>query len=178
MTRRHPTHEELEPIETSSRDALCALQLERLRWSLQHAYDKVPHYRTKFEQAGVNPGDLKTLEDLAAFPFTTKQDLRETYPFGMFAVPMQEIVRLHASSGTTGKPTVVGYTKHDIDIWSQVMARSIRAAGGRAAIAAYRQAAVRRREQGTKISGRLVRGGAAADAARAGDDRRRYRGQS
>ena len=132
MTRRHPTHEELEPIETSSRDALCALQLERLRWSLQHAYDKVPHYRTKFEQAGVNPGDLKTLEDLAAFPFTTKQDLRETYPFGMFAVPMQEIVRLHASSGTTGKPTVVGYTKHDIDIWSQVMARSIRAAGGRA----------------------------------------------
>ncbi|MEZ5589832.1 MAG: phenylacetate--CoA ligase PaaK [Gammaproteobacteria bacterium] len=132
MTRRHPTPEELEPIETGSRDALCALQLERLRWSLQHAYDKVPHYRTKFEQAGINPGDLTTLDDLAAFPFTTKQDLRETYPFGMFAVPMQDIVRIHASSGTTGKPTVVGYTKHDIDIWSQVMARSIRAAGGRA----------------------------------------------
>jgi len=98
---------------------------------LQHAYEHVPHYRAKFEQAQVRPDDLTTLEELANFPFTTKQDLRETYPFGMFAIPMQEVVRIHASSGTTGKPTVVGYSKRDIDTWSQVMARSIRAAGGR-----------------------------------------------
>jgi phenylacetate-CoA ligase len=121
----------LEPIETARPEALRALQLERLQWSLQHAYDKVPHYRRKFDAAGVKPGDCRSLEDLARFPFTTKADLRDTYPFGMFAVPMDRIVRIHASSGTTGKPTVVGYTAKDIDTWAQLMARSIRAAGAR-----------------------------------------------
>jgi phenylacetate-CoA ligase len=122
---------ELEPIEKASVDELRKLQLERLKWSLKHAYDNVPHYRRKFDVAGVRPEDLKTLADLAKFPFTTKADLRENYPFGMFAVPMDDIVRVHASSGTTGKPTVVGYTKRDIEMWSHVMARSIRAAGGK-----------------------------------------------
>ena len=122
---------QLEPIEKASADELRALQLDRLRWSLEHAYEKVPHYRKTIGAAGLHPGDLKDLGDLAKFPFTTKADLRANYPFGMFAVPMDEIVRVHASSGTTGKPTVVGYTKQDIDIWSAVMARSIRAAGGR-----------------------------------------------
>ena len=121
----------LEAIEKASVDELRALQLERLKWSLAHAYAKVPHYRRKFDAAGVNPADLRTLEDLEKFPFTAKADLRETYPFGMFAVPMDRIVRIHASSGTTGKPTVVGYTAKDIDTWSHVMARSIRAAGAR-----------------------------------------------
>ncbi len=121
----------LEPIEKGSSKDLKKLQLERLRWSLNHAYDNVPHYRRKFDAAGVKPGDCRALEDLAKFPFTTKTDLRETYPFGMFAVPMDRIVRIHASSGTTGKPTVVGYTAKDIDMWTQVMARSIRAAGAR-----------------------------------------------
>jgi len=121
----------LEPIETAGRDALRVLQLERLQWSLQHAYDNVPHYRRKWDAAGVQPADCRSLEDLARFPFTTKADLRETYPFGLFAVPMDRIVRVHASSGTTGKPTVVGYTARDIDTWAQVMARSIRAAGAR-----------------------------------------------
>jgi len=121
----------LEPIETAQPEALRALQLERLRWSLQHAYDNVPHYRRKFDAAGVTPGDCRSLEDLARFPFTTKADLRDTYPFGLFAVPMDRIVRIHASSGTTGKPTVVGYTAKDIDTWAQLMARSIRAAGAR-----------------------------------------------
>ena len=123
--------DQLEPIEKASVDELRALQLERLRWSLKHAYEKVPHYRRSFDAAGVRPGDLRDLADLAKFPFTTKADLRANYPFGMFAVPMDDIVRVHASSGTTGKPTVVGYTKEDIDTWSAVMARSIRAAGGR-----------------------------------------------
>jgi phenylacetate-CoA ligase len=121
----------LEPIETARPEALRALQLERLQWSLQHAYDNVPHYRRKFDAAGVKPRDCRSLEDLARFPFTTKADLRETYPFGLFAVPMDRIVRIHASSGTTGKPTVVGYTAKDIDTWAQLMARSIRAAGAR-----------------------------------------------
>ena len=121
----------LEPIEQASRVELRALQLERLRWSLGHAYDKVPRYRQKFDAAGVKPGDCRALEDLARFPFTIKADLRETYPFGMFAVPMERVVRIHASSGTTGKPTVVGYTAKDLDTWSHVMARSIRAAGAR-----------------------------------------------
>jgi len=121
----------LEKIEKCSEKELRQLQLERLRWSLKHAYDNVPHYRRKFDAAGVKPEDCRTLEDLAKFPFTTKADLRETYPFGMFAVPMDRIVRIHASSGTTGKPTVVGYTAKDIDTWSHVMARSIRAAGAR-----------------------------------------------
>ncbi|MBI2313853.1 MAG: phenylacetate--CoA ligase [Betaproteobacteria bacterium] len=122
----------LDPIETASREELRALQLRRLKWSLAHAYDGVPHYKRKFDAAGVHPDDLKGLADLAKFPFTTKQDLRENYPFGMFAVPMEEVVRVHASSGTTGRPTVVGYTKNDISMWSDVMARCIRAAGGRA----------------------------------------------
>jgi phenylacetate-CoA ligase len=122
----------LEPVEVASRDELLALQLERLKWSLQHAYDNVAHYRSKFDRAGVHPGDLKSLADLAKFPFTTKADLRENYPYGMFAVPMRDIVRMHASSGTTGKPTVVGYTERDIAMWASVMARSLRAAGATA----------------------------------------------
>ncbi|TMJ26131.1 MAG: phenylacetate--CoA ligase [Alphaproteobacteria bacterium] len=121
----------LEPIEQASRDEIAALQLDRLRWSLRHAYDNVAAYRKKFEAAGVRPDDLRQLSDLARFPFTTKQDLREHYPFGMFAVPQENIVRIHASSGTTGKPTVVGYTRRDIDTWSDLMARSIRASGGK-----------------------------------------------
>ena len=121
----------LEPIEKASRKALRALQLKRLKWSLTHAYKNIPHYRRKFDAAGVKPKDLRSLEDLAKFPFTAKADLRETYPFGMFAVPMDRIVRVHASSGTTGKPTVVGYTKKDLDTWTHLMARSIRAAGAR-----------------------------------------------
>ena len=121
----------LEPIETASRDELAALQLERLRWTLQHAYANSPFYRQRFDQVGCHPDDLKSLSDLAKFPFTVKQDLRETYPFGMFAVPMDQVMRIHASSGTTGKPTVVGYTRNDIDAWADVVARSIRASGGR-----------------------------------------------
>jgi phenylacetate-CoA ligase len=121
----------LEPIEKAPLADLRKLQLQRLQWSLRHAYDHVPHYRRKFEAAGVLPEDCRSLADLARFPFTTKADLRENYPFGMFAVPMDRIVRIHASSGTTGKPTVVGYTAKDIDTWTQVMARSIRAAGAR-----------------------------------------------
>ncbi len=122
----------LHAIETASRQEIAALQLERMRWSLKQAYDNVPHYRKKFDAAGVKPDDLKELADLRKFPFTTKADLRENYPYGMFAVPMREVVRVHASSGTTGKPTVVGYTQRDIDIWSDVMARSLYAAGARA----------------------------------------------
>ena len=132
MTARKPSPGDLEPIETASRDELVALQLSRLKWTLAHAYDKVPHYRKKFDAAGVKPGDLKSLADLAKFPFTVKSDLRDNYPFGMFAVPREKVVRIHASSGTTGKPTVVGYTAKDIDTWATVMARSIRGAGGRA----------------------------------------------
>jgi len=122
----------LEPIETASTDELQALQLQRLRTTLQHAYDKVPHYRAAFDAQGVQPSDCKTLADLAKFPFTNKSDLRANYPFGMFAVPREQVVRIHASSGTTGKPTVVGYTQGDIDRWADLVARSIRAAGGRA----------------------------------------------
>jgi phenylacetate-CoA ligase len=131
MTVKTPAPGDLEPIEQASRDELQALQLERLKWSLQHAYDQVPHYRRAFDAKGVHPGDLKTLADLVKFPFTTKQDLRDNYPFGMLAVPRQNVARIHASSGTTGKPTVVGYTLKDIDNWTQLVARSIRAAGGR-----------------------------------------------
>lgn len=125
------TLDQLEPVEKSSTDELRALQVERLRWSLRHAYDNVPHYRRAFDAARVTPGDLKHLSDLSRFPFTTKADLRENYPFGMFAAPMKDIVRVHASSGTTGKATVVGYTKQDIEMWSGLMARSLRAAGVR-----------------------------------------------
>ena len=120
---------QLEAIEKSSVDELRALQLSRVKWSLQHAYDNVQHYRKKFEAVGVHPDDLKTLADLGQFPFTAKQDLRENYPFGLFAVPRDRVVRIHASSGTTGKPTVVGYTAADIDTWAHLMARSIRASG-------------------------------------------------
>jgi len=129
MVRSRPT--DLEPIETASLDELRTLQLQRLQWSLAHAYKNVPHYRSTFDAAGVRPEDLRTLDDLARFPFTTKADLRDTYPFGMFAVPREQVVRIHASSGTTGKPTVVGYTARDIDNWATLVARSIRAAGGR-----------------------------------------------
>jgi phenylacetate-CoA ligase len=121
----------LDPIETASIDELRALQLERLQWSVRHAYENVAHYRQSFRAAGVHPRDLRTLDDLAKFPFTVKDDLRANYPFGMFAVPREQVVRVHASSGTTGKPTVVGYTQQDIDTWALLMARSIRASGGR-----------------------------------------------
>ncbi|MGB6054494.1 MAG: phenylacetate--CoA ligase PaaK [Burkholderiaceae bacterium] len=121
----------LDPIETASRDELQALQLQRLQWSLNHAYEHSPHYRKTFDAAGVHPRQLKSLADLAQFPLTTKADLRANYPFGMFAVPREQVVRIHASSGTTGKPTVVGYTKKDIDTWADCVARSIRAAGAR-----------------------------------------------
>lgn len=126
-----PRREDLEPIEIASRDEIAALQLERMKWSLRHAYDNVPFYRKSFDEAGVHPDDLRTLSDLARFPFTLKQDLRDNYPFGMFAVPREQITRLHASSGTTGQPTVVGYTKRDIDTWATVVARSLRASGTR-----------------------------------------------
>jgi phenylacetate-CoA ligase len=126
---RHPVS--LDPIERASADELQALQLQRLQWTLQHAYEHVPHYRGAFDAKGVHPSDCKSLADLAKFPFTTKQDLRANYPFGMFAVPREQVVRVHASSGTTGKPTVVGYTQKDIDTWADLVARSIRASGGK-----------------------------------------------
>ena len=132
MPVKFPAPNDLEPIERASRDELQALQLAHLKQTLQHAYDKVPHYKQAFDTAGVHPGDLKTLADLAKFPFTTKHDLRANYPFGMFAVPREQVARIHASSGTTGKPTVVGYTLKDIDTWANLVARSIRAAGARA----------------------------------------------
>ncbi|MDR9485188.1 MAG: phenylacetate--CoA ligase PaaK [Sediminimonas sp.] len=124
-----PKPGDLEHIETASRDELSALQLDRMKWSLRHAYENVPFYRQSFDKAGVHPDDIKQLSDLSKFPFTVKQDLRDNYPFGMFAVPQERISRLHASSGTTGQPTVVGYTKNDLDMWADVMARSLRAAG-------------------------------------------------
>jgi phenylacetate-CoA ligase len=120
---------ESDPLEHASRDELRHVQLDRMRWSLAYAYERVAHYRAAFDAAGVRPDHLPTLEDLARFPFTTKQDLRDNYPFGMFAVPMDDVVRIHASSGTTGKPTVVGYTRGDLDMWAEVMARSMRVAG-------------------------------------------------
>jgi phenylacetate-CoA ligase len=131
MPARRPAPGDLEPIETASRDELQALQLKRLQWTLRHAYDHVPHYRAAFEAAGFHPNDLRSLADLARLPFTTKKEFRDHYPFGLFAVPREQVVRIHASSGTTGKPAVVGYTRNDIDTWATVMARSIRAAGGR-----------------------------------------------
>ena len=126
-----PRREDLDPIEIASRDEIAALQLERLKWTLHRVYDNVPHYRKAFDAVSVHPDDLKTLSDLAKFPLTAKADLRANYPFGMFAVPQDKLARVHASSGTTGKPTVVGYTANDISMWSDVMARSIRASGGR-----------------------------------------------
>jgi phenylacetate-CoA ligase len=131
MVQRIPQPGDLEAIELASRDELQAVQLERLKQTLRHAYENVAHYRRSFDEAGVHPDDLKSLADLAKFPFTTKKTLRDNYPFGLFAVPREQVVRVHASSGTTGKPTVVGYTKRDIDTWADLVARSIRAAGGR-----------------------------------------------
>ena len=121
----------LDPVEIASRDEISSLQVERLRKTLVHAYDNVAHYKKAFDDKGVHPDDLKSLEDLATFPFTVKDDLRKTYPFGMFAVPREQVVRIHASSGTTGKPTVVGYTQNDLDMWTDVVARSLRACGAR-----------------------------------------------
>src|ERR1700741_3931935 len=122
----------LDDAERASRDQIIALQTKRMAWTLAHAYDNVAHYKKAFDRNGVHPSDFRQLSDLAKFPFTVKSDLRDNYPFGMFAVPREQVVRVHASSGTTGKPTVVGYTAKDIDTWATVMARSIRAAGGRA----------------------------------------------
>lgn len=126
-----PRRKDLDPIEIASRDEIAALQLTRLKWSLKHAYDNVPFYRKSFDAAGVHPYDLNDLADLAKFPFTVKSDLRANYPFGMFAVPREKVARIHASSGTTGKPTVVGYTKNDLEIWAECVARSMRASGTR-----------------------------------------------
>ncbi len=127
-----PKPGDLDPIETASVDEIRTLQFDRLKWSLRHAYENVPMYRQRFDEAGVHPDDLKDLKDLAKFPFTYKNDLRDNYPFGLFAVPKEQIVRVHASSGTTGKPTVVGYTANDISMWADVLARSLRASGLRA----------------------------------------------
>ena len=124
-----PKPEDLEPIERASRKEIAELQLERMKWTLGHVYQNVPLYQEKFDKAGIHPTDLKTLEDLARFPFTVKNDLRDTYPFGMFAVPMDQVRRIHGSSGTTGKPIVVGYTRNDLDMWTDMVARSLRAAG-------------------------------------------------
>ena len=132
MPVKQPAPGDLEAIETASRDEVTAVQLQRLQRTLQHAYDNVAHYRNAFDANGVHPSDCKQLADLAKFPFTVKKDLRDNYPFGLFAVPREQVVRVHASSGTTGKPTVVGYTKNDISTWADLVARSIRAAGGRA----------------------------------------------
>ncbi|MDJ0995251.1 MAG: phenylacetate--CoA ligase [Dinoroseobacter sp.] len=126
-----PPRDSLDPIEIASRDEITALQTDRLKWSVRHAYDNVPFYRQAFDAACLHPDDIRTLQDLAKVPFTTKQDLRDNYPFGMFAVPRTQIARIHASSGTTGKPTVVGYTARDIDTWASVVARSMRASGTR-----------------------------------------------
>src|ERR1700734_1552149 len=122
---------EMDETERASRDEIMTLQTKRLAWSLAHAYDNVAHYKKAFDRAGVHPSDFRQLSDLANFPFTVKTDLRDNYPFNMFAVPREKLVRVHASSGTTGKPIVVGYTKGDIETWSDVMARSIPAAGRR-----------------------------------------------
>jgi phenylacetate-CoA ligase len=127
-----PRPGDLDPIEIASRDEISALQLARLKTTVHHAYRNSPHYRAKFDKAGLHPDDLKTLSDLSKLPFTVKKDLRDAYPFGMFAAPREKIARIHASSGTTGKPTVVGYTQNDIAMWADCVARSIRAAGGRA----------------------------------------------
>ena len=132
MTVKSPQPGDLDPIETASRDEITALQLQRLQWSVRHTYDNVAPYRKRCEEAGVHPDDLKSLADLAKFPFMTKTDLRDNYPFGLFAVPRDKVARLHASSGTTGKSVVVGYTKRDLDNWADVVARSLRAAGIRA----------------------------------------------
>jgi phenylacetate-CoA ligase len=126
-----PRRADFEPIEIASRDEIAALQLTRLRWTLAHVYSNVAHYRQAFDMAGVHPDDLRSLDDLRKFPFTTKTDLRDNYPFGLMAMPREQLLRVHASSGTTGKPTVVGYSRRDLDTWAQLLARSMRAAGCR-----------------------------------------------
>ncbi len=126
-----PARENLDPIEIASRDEISALQLQRLKATLDRVYKNVPFYRQSFDKAGVHPDDLKTLDDLSKFPYTVKSDLRDNYPFNMFAVPREQIIRIHASSGTTGKPTVVAYTRNDVEMWAQLVARSIRASGGK-----------------------------------------------
>ena len=131
MATAQPHSSGLDRIETASRDEIAGLQLERMKWSIRHAYENSPFYRKQFENHGAHPDDLKTLADLAKFPFTVKQDLRDNYPFGIFAVPREKLSRIHGSSGTTGKPTVVGYTKKDIDTWADLVARSMYAAGAR-----------------------------------------------
>jgi phenylacetate-CoA ligase len=131
LTHSNQNRADLEPIEEASIDELRELQLKRLQWSVSHAYQNVDFYKSSFDEAGAHPDDIKSLQDLSKLPFTIKTDLRDNYPFGMFAVPREEVVRVHGSSGTTGKPTVVGYTRNDIDAWANVVARSIRAAGGR-----------------------------------------------
>jgi len=131
LTHSNQNQSRLEPIERASIDELRELQLQRIKWSVKHAYDNVEFYRTRFEQCGAHPDDIQVLDDLAKLPFTIKSDLRDNYPFGLFAVDRQDVVRVHASSGTTGKPTVVAYTRNDIDAWANIVARSIRAAGGK-----------------------------------------------
>jgi phenylacetate-CoA ligase len=131
LSQLAPPRDSLEPIEIASRDEIAALQLKRLKWSLQHAYDNVAHYKQTFDAAGVHPRDLNTLAGLAKFPFTAKDDLRRNYPFGMFAMPREQVARIHASSGTTGKPTVVGYSRNDLEMWAGLMARTMRAGGCR-----------------------------------------------
>src|SRR5258708_21206391 len=128
---------EMDEAERASRDEMTALQTRRLAWTLAHAYDNVAHYKKAFDAAGVHPSDFRQLSDLAKFPFTVKTDLRDNYPFNMFAVPRESLVRVHASSGTTGKPIVAGYTRADIETWSDVMARSIRAAAGRSGVISH-----------------------------------------
>lgn len=132
LNKQHLKKHHLDPMEFASHDEIQALQVKQIKWTLKHAYDNVPMYRQKFDAAGVHPSDFKQLDDITKFPYTTKQDLREHYPFGTFAVPMENIVRIHASSGTTGRPTVVGYTQRDIDNWSNLIARSLRFAGASA----------------------------------------------
>src|SRR5882762_9676460 len=131
QSRRSGYSADMDEAERASRDEIIALQTKRLAWTLAHAYDNVAHYKRAFDEAGLHPSDFKQLSDLGKFPFTVKTDLRDNYPFNMFAVPREKLVRVHASSGTTGKPIVVGYTRTDIATWSDVIARSIRAAGGR-----------------------------------------------
>lgn len=137
MSPQSPSSDVYDPIEKASRDEISALQLERLKWSVKHAYDNVPHYKNSYDEAGVHPDDIKSLSDLSKFPLVRKKHVRENYPFGMFAVPREKVARLHASSGTTGNPTVVGYTKQDIDNWASLVARSLYAAGAREGMLAH-----------------------------------------
>jgi phenylacetate-CoA ligase len=135
-TNLTPRRQDFEPIEIASRDEISTLQLKRLKWTLEHVYNNVAHYKRTFDKAGVHPDDMKTLDDLRKFPFTAKSDLRDNYPFGLMAVPREQLLRVHASSGTTGTPTVVGYTRRDVETWADIIARSMRAAGCRSGMLA------------------------------------------